>query len=124
PRAARAAHLPIERYKLYVFVISGVLAAVAGIVDFSLISSVSPTAGSTLLFAVLATVIIGGASLSGGRGTIVGTLVGVFLLEVLTNGLGLLGAGAYAQLLFEGGVILVAVAVDRWTNRSRATVEL
>jgi ribose/xylose/arabinose/galactoside ABC-type transport system permease subunit len=124
PRAARAAHLPIERYKLYVFVISGVLAAVAGIVDFSLISSVSPTAGSTLLFPVLATVIIGGASLSGGRGTIVGTLVGVFLLEVLTNGLGLLGAGAYAQLLFEGGVILVAVAVDRWTNRSRATVEL
>ncbi|HYW76549.1 MAG TPA: ABC transporter permease [Gammaproteobacteria bacterium] len=124
PRAARAAHLPIERSKIYAFVISGVLAAVAGIIDFSLVSSVSPTAGSTLLFPVLAAVIIGGASLSGGRGTIVGTLVGAFLLEVLNNGLGLLGAGAYAQLLFSGGVILVAVAVDRWTNRSRAGVEL
>ena len=124
PRAARAAHLPIERCKLYAFVISGILAAVAGIIDFSLVSSVSPTAGSSLLFPVLAAVIIGGASLSGGRGTMVGTLVGAFLLEVLTNGLGLLGAGAYAQLLFEGGVILVAVAVDRWTNRSRAAVEL
>ncbi|HEY5095638.1 MAG TPA: ABC transporter permease [Candidatus Eremiobacteraceae bacterium] len=124
PRAARAAHLPIERSKLYAFVISGVLAAVAGIIDFSLVSSVSPTAGSTLLFPVLAAVIIGGASLSGGRGTIFGTLVGAFLLEVLTNGLGLLGAGAYAQLLFSGGVILVAVAVDRWTNRMRPGVEL
>lgn len=124
PQAARAAHLPIERAKLYAFVISGVLAAVAGIIDFSLVSSVSPTAGSALLFPVLAAVIIGGASLSGGRGTIFGTLVGAFLLEVLTNGLGLLGAGAYAQLLFSGGVILLAVAVDRWTNRGRLAVEL
>ncbi|MGH7118004.1 MAG: ABC transporter permease [Acetobacteraceae bacterium] len=124
PRAARAAHLPIERTKVYAFVISGALAAVAGIIDFSLVSSVSPTAGASRLFPVLAAVMIGGASLSGGRGTIVGTLIGAFLLEVLTNGLGLLGAGAYAQLLFEGGVILVAVAVDRWTNRRRAGVEI
>jgi ribose/xylose/arabinose/galactoside ABC-type transport system permease subunit len=122
--AARAAHLPVSRVKVTAYVISGALAAVAGIVDFSLVSSVSPTAGSTMTFAVLAAVIIGGASLSGGRGTIIGTLVGAFLLEVLTNGLGLLGAGAYAQLLFQGGVILVAVAVDAWTNRKRSQVEV
>lgn len=119
PVAARAAHLPVSRIKVATFVISGMLAAVAGIIDFSLVSSVSPTAGSTLMFSVLAAVVIGGASLSGGRGTILGTLVGAFLLEVLTNGLGLLGAGAYAQLVFQGGVILVAVAVDSWTSRSR-----
>jgi len=122
--AARAAHLPVSRVKVATYVIAGALAAVAGIVDFSLVSSVSPTAGSTMTFAVLAAVIIGGASLSGGRGTIIGTLVGAFLLQVLTNGLGLLGAGAYAQLLFQGGVILVAVAVDRWTSRGRSKVEV
>lgn len=122
--AARAAHLPVGRIKVLTFVISGMLAAVAGIIDFSLVSSVSPTAGSTLMFSVLAGVIIGGASLSGGRGTIMGTLVGVLLLQVLTNGLGLLGAGAYAQFMFQGGVILVAVAVDRWTSRSRARSEV
>ena len=122
--AARAAHLPVARTKVYTYIICGAMAAIAGIIDFSLVSSVSPTAGSTMTFAVLAAVIIGGASLSGGRGTIVGTLVGAFLLEVLTNGLGLLGAGAYAQLLFQGGVILVAVAVDSWTNWSRSQVEV
>lgn len=122
--AARAAHLPVSRVKVYTFMISGMLAAVAGIIDFSLVSSVSPTAGSTLMFSVLAAVVIGGASLSGGRGIILGTLVGAFLLQVLTNGLGLLGAGAYAQLLFQGGVILVAVAVDSWANRSRAQSEV
>lgn len=124
PIAARAAHLPVRRVKVATFIISGALAAIAGIIDFSLVSSVSPTAGSTLMFSVLAAVIIGGASLSGGRGIILGTLVGAFLLEVLTNGLGLLGAGAYAQLLFQGGVILVAVAVDSWANRRRSQSEV
>lgn len=122
--AARAAHLPVSRVKVYTFIISGILAAIAGIIDFSLVSSVSPTAGSTLMFSVLAAVVIGGASLLGGRGTILGTLVGALLLEVLTNGLGLLGAGAYAQLLFQGAVILVAVAVDSWTSRRRAQSEV
>lgn len=122
--AARAAHLPVGRVKVYTFIISGALAAFAGLIDFSLVSSVSPTAGSTLMFSVLAAVVIGGASLSGGRGTIVGTLVGAFLLQVLTNGLGLLGAGAFAQLLFQGGVILVAVAVDSWTSRARAETDV
>lgn len=122
--AARAAHLPVKRVKVMTFVICGMLAAVAGIIDFSLVSSVSPMSGSTLMFSVLAAVIIGGASLSGGRGTILGTLVGALLLQVLTNGLGLLGAGAYAQFVFQGGVILVAVAVDRWTSRSRALTEV
>ena len=122
--AARAAHLPVSRVKVFTFIISGMLAAIAGIIDFSLVSSVSPTAGSTLMFSVLAAVVIGGASLSGGRGTILGTLVGALLLQVLTNGLGLLGAGAFAQFLFQGGVILVAVAVDSWTSRARSRSEV
>jgi ribose transport system permease protein len=122
--AAKAARLPVNRVKLYAFMLAGFLAAVAGIIDFSLVSSVSPTAGGTLMFSVLAAVIIGGASLSGGRGTIVGTFFGVFLLTVLTNGLGLLGAGAFAQLVFQGGVILVAISVDSLVGRRRMNSEV
>lgn len=119
-RAARAAKMPVDRTKVLAFVLAGVLAALAGIIDFSLVDSTSATAGSTMIFPVFAAVVIGGASLSGGRGSIIGTLLGALLLETLTNGLGLIGAGAFAQLLFVGAAIIVAVAVDRWTARSRS----
>jgi len=122
--AAESAHMPVIRVKLYSFTLVGALAAIAGIIDFSLVSSVSPTAGSTVMFSVLAAVIIGGASLSGGRGSAIGTLMGVFLLAVLTNGLGLLGAGAYAQLVFQGVVILVAISVDSLVGRRRQNSEV
>lgn len=117
--AAKSAHLPITRVKVIAFVVSGTLAAAAGVIDYSLVSAVSPTAGSSLMFTVLAAVVIGGASLSGGQGTIIGALAGAFLLQVLTNGLGLLGAGVYLQMMFQGGIILLAIALDRWAYRSR-----
>lgn len=119
-QAARAARMPVHRTKILAFVVAGTLAALAGIIDFSLVDSTSPTAGSTLIFPVFAAVVIGGTSLSGGRGSIVGTLFGALLLETLANGLGLIGAGAFAQLLFVGTAIIVAVAIDRWTARLRA----
>lgn len=122
--AAEAAHMPVTRIKIYAFTITGALAAIAGIIDFSLVSSVSPTAGSTVMFSVLAAVIIGGAALSGGRGTMVGTVTGVFLLAVLTNGLGLLGAGAFAQLVFQGAVILIAISTDSLVSRKRQNSEV
>lgn len=118
--AARAARMPVHRTKILAFVVAGSLAALAGMIDFSLVDSTSPTAGSTLIFPVFAAVVIGGTSLSGGRGSIVGTLFGALLLETLANGLGLIGAGAFAQLLFVGTAIIVAVAIDRWTARLRA----
>jgi ribose/xylose/arabinose/galactoside ABC-type transport system permease subunit len=105
--------------KVVAFVISGVLAAAAGIVDYSLVSAVSPTAGQSLMFTVLAAVVIGGASLTGGQGTMIGALAGAFLLQVLTNGLGLLGAGVHAQMIFQGGIILLAIALDRLAYRSK-----
>lgn len=119
PAAARAAHLPIRRYKFWAFGIAGALAALGGFIDFSLVGATDPTSGSNLTFPVFAAVIIGGASLSGGRGSIVGTLIGALLLESLTNGLSLIGVGTFAQLLFVGGIIIAAVAVDRWTSRAR-----
>lgn len=114
PEAAKLQRLPIRRYKFWVFAVSGLLAALAGILDFSFIGTTDPTSGASLTFPVFAAVIIGGASLSGGRGSVLGTLIGALLLAVLQNGLALLDVGAYAQLVFVGLVTIGAVAVDQW----------
>jgi ribose/xylose/arabinose/galactoside ABC-type transport system permease subunit len=127
PAAARLVKLPVVRYKFWVFAIAGLLAALAGILDFSFIGSTTPTAGSNLTFQIFAAVIIGGASLSGGRGTIIGTVIGAFFLSLLNNGLSLLGVGTFAQLIFVGLVTIGAVAVDRWTSgraNDRATLQI
>lgn len=124
PAAAKAAHLPVRRYKFWAFGIAGACAALGGFIDFSLVGATDPTSGSNLTFPVFAAVIIGGASLSGGRGSIIGTLIGALLLEALTNGLSLIGVGTFAQLLFVGGIIIAAVAIDRWTARGRGGADV
>ncbi len=111
--AARIARLPVMKYKWIVFIACGVMAAVAGVLDFSYIGSVGPNSGGALTFPVFAAVVIGGASLSGGRGTVVGTLLGAILLTVLRNGLAIMGVGAFAGLIFVGVVTIGAVALDR-----------
>ena len=117
--AARIARLPVRRYKFVVFILCGLLASLAGILDFSYLGATDPSSGLPLTFPVFAAVIIGGASLSGGRGTIVGTLSGVLLLQSLTNGLNILGVGSFAQLIFVGSVTIGAVALDRLTRVRR-----
>lgn len=112
PEAAKIARLPIAKYKYVVFLLSGLAAGIAGIIDFSYVGSVGPTDAGSLLFSVIAAVVIGGASLNGGRGTVLGTLLGVILLSLLNNGLSLLGVGSFAQLLFIGIVTVVAVWID------------
>jgi ribose/xylose/arabinose/galactoside ABC-type transport system permease subunit len=117
--AAKVAGLPVRRYKTIAFAISGVLAVVGGIMDFSLVGATDPTSGSNLPFTVFAAVIIGGASLSGGRGTVWGTFLGALFLTLISNGLSLLGYGPFVQLIFVGSIIIVAVAIDRWTGHGR-----
>ncbi len=119
--AARLAGLPVSRYIFFAFIASGVLAALAGILDFSFIGSTQPGAGINLTFPVFAAVIIGGASLAGGRGTVLGTLLGTLLLATLSDGLSLLEVDPFVQLIFVGSVTILAVALDRWANVLRTS---
>lgn len=110
--AAKLMHLPVTKYKYLAFMICGLFASLAGILDFSFIGTADPGGGANITFAQFAVVIIGGASLSGGRGSVRGTLIAAFLLTVLSNGLSLLGVGSFAQLIFLGVVTIGAVALD------------
>ena len=110
--AARLARLPVSRYKILAFTASGVLASVAGILDFSFVQTTQPDIGLSQTFPVFAAVVIGGASLTGGKGTVIGTLGGAFLLSELQTGLAVLSPGPYAQQIFLGIVTIGAVALD------------
>jgi ribose/xylose/arabinose/galactoside ABC-type transport system permease subunit len=119
PLAAELARLPIRKYKFAAFITCSLLAAIAAILDFAFIGSTQPNAGVSLLFPVFAAVILGGASLSGGRGTAIGTLSGALLLAIIANGLALLSVGSYLSQFTSGGVMIAAVVLDRFTQSLR-----
>lgn len=110
---ARISGLKVKSLKLWVYTLSGILSAVAALVVTSRLSSASPNAGVMYELDAIAAVVLGGTSLSGGRGWLFGTLVGVVLLGVLSNGLNLLNVSANYQLIIKGAVILFAVLLDR-----------
>jgi ribose transport system permease protein len=100
----------------------GGLAGLAGILSMAFLpSGQAGRTGLGLELDVIAATIVGGASLSGGEGTIPGTILGVLIIGVLRNGLVLLGISPFAQELIIGLVIIIAVAIDKWTASRRAT---
>jgi ribose/xylose/arabinose/galactoside ABC-type transport system permease subunit len=115
--AAELARLPVRRYTFLAFVVCACTACLAGLLDFSFIGSAGPNDGQSYLFPVFAAVIIGGASLAGGKGTAIGTLTGALLLAVLANGFALIAAGPFAQQILLGTVTVGAVVIDRFTTR-------
>ncbi len=120
PVAAALARLAVRQYKILAFVLCSVLASIAGILDFSFIQTTQPDLGLSQTFPVFAAVIIGGASLSGGKGTVAGTVGGALLLAELQIGLALLSPGPHAQQIFLGAVTIGAVALDLGLTRLRA----
>lgn len=114
--AARLSTIPVQRYKLYAFIINGFMCAVGGIITTSKLLSAQPTACDGMEMDVLSAVILGGASLSGGVGTITGTLIGALIIGVINNGMNLLGVTAFLQSIVKGFIILVAVLLQRKKN--------
>lgn len=110
---ARLSGIPVRRIKIIVYVTSGLLAAVAGQLISSRLNSAQPTAGTADLLSVIAVVVIGGASLAGGVGSMLGTFVGLLIIGVLNNGLSLLNVDPTLQPVVLGAVIVAAVMTDR-----------
>jgi ribose transport system permease protein len=120
-KAARVSGIPINSVKIWAFLLMGVLAALAGILSMAFLpSGQAGRTGLGLELDVIATTIVGGTSLSGGEGTILGTILGVLIIGVLRNGLVLLGISPFVQELMIGVVIIAAVAIDKWTVSRRA----
>lgn len=111
-RAAELSGVPVKRVKITVYVLSGICAAVAGLVLSSQLPSAGPTAGGSYELTAIAAVVIGGAALTGGRGTVVGTMLGAFVIGFLSDGLVIVGVSAYWQTVFTGAVIVLAVLLN------------
>lgn len=111
--AARFAGLPVNRLKVTVYAFSGLTAAIAAIVLTSRLYSAQPTAGAGFELDAIAAVVVGGTSLSGGRGGAIGTLLGALIIAVLNNGMNLLDVNAFYQQIVKGGVILGALLLER-----------
>ncbi|MEN6424503.1 MAG: ABC transporter permease [Phycisphaerales bacterium] len=112
-QAAYHAGVNVNRSLLLIYTLTGVFIGLAAMIATSRTVSAQPTAGQSLELDIIAAVVIGGASLSGGRGTIVGTIIGTLLISFLRNGLTLLGISTNIQLVVIGAIIIGAVALDQ-----------
>ncbi|WP_243701596.1 ABC transporter permease [Sodalis ligni] len=110
--AARLSGIRITRYKLLVYIISGITAALAGLVLTSRLMSGQPNAGEGFELDAIAAVVLGGTAITGGKGAIIGTLVGAMMLGILNNGLNLMGVSPYVQNVIKGGIILAAIYIS------------
>jgi ribose/xylose/arabinose/galactoside ABC-type transport system permease subunit len=117
--AAFHAGVNVDGYLIRIYALTGLVVGIAAMITTSRAVSAQPTAGVTLELDIIAAVVIGGASLSGGRGTIIGTLIGTLLISFLRNGCTLLDISTNVQLIVIGAIIIAAVAVDQLA-RSRA----
>ncbi len=119
PDAARLAGIPIDRTRIQVLVLMGLVAGLAGSLFLGFRQAIDPVTGGDYLLPVVAAVIIGGTPLSGGRGTILGAVIGALIIQVITTGILFLGVDVKWSTFVTGAVIIVAVAVDQLVRRQR-----
>lgn len=115
--AAKLSGINVDRIKIYSFIIMGALSAVAGLISLAYLQTVPATSGTGREMDVVAAVILGGTNLYGGKGTMLGTLIGAAIMGVVRNGMVLLGVPAFFQEAFIGIVILAAVLADIWIKK-------
>ncbi len=112
-KAAIVSGVKVSRVKIMIYSLAGLMSALAGAILTSRLNSAQPTAGTSYELDAIAAVVLGGTSLSGGRGRIVGTLIGALIIGTLNNGLNMLGVSSFYQMVVKGIVILIAVLIDR-----------
>ncbi|HEY0792537.1 MAG TPA: ABC transporter permease [Chthoniobacterales bacterium] len=117
PEAARARGVRVTRTKLSLFMLTAVIAAYAGITSSIRVSAANPNSGTGYELEVIAMVVIGGTALNGGRGTIIGTVLGVLILRMMRNGIVLIGVPGLAYNIFIGAIILGMMALHSWLER-------
>lgn len=115
--ATKLSGINVDKIKIWVYGISGMLSALAGVILTSRLFSAQPTAGSGYELDAIAAVVLGGTSLSGGVGRITGTALGAIIIGVLGNALNLLNVSSYYQMMIKAAVILIAVLIDRRSNK-------
>jgi len=120
PEAARLSGIPSKNVLTFVYALSGFMAGMAGVISVGRLASANANAGATYDNDAIAACIVGGASFTGGKGTIWGTLIGALLMAVIRNGLNLMGASNDIQYIVIGAVIILAVTLDVFRNKMEA----
>ena len=116
---ARLCGVRVERIKVYIYMFGGFMASLAGIMQFSRLTVGDPTVAIGKELDVIAAVVIGGGSLGGGEGSILGTMIGAFIMAFLRNGCNMTGIPNYVQEIMIGVIIIGAVAIDKFRHRKR-----
>jgi len=119
PEAARLGGIPVDRTRILVLVLMGAIAGLTGATFLGFREAIDPVTGGDYLLPVVAAVIIGGTALSGGRGTIVGAVIGALIIQVITTGILFLGVDVKWSTFVTGAVIIIAVADDQLVRRQR-----
>jgi ribose transport system permease protein len=112
-QAAYWAGVPVKKVKWFVYAALGMFSGLAGVLLSARLNSAVPTAGNLFELDAIASVVIGGTSLKGGSGTIMGSLVGALTIATLNNGMDLLSVPSFYQMVFKGVIIILAVSLDR-----------
>ncbi len=120
-QTARLCGVPVDHVKTTVYALGGFFAGVAGVLQFSRLTVGDPTVAMGVELDVIAAVVIGGGSLSGGEGSVLGTIVGALIMTVIRSGCAQMGLPNWVQEMVTGGIIVAAVAIDRWRQRRRTS---